>query len=165
MDSDYKLIKELAQMGEVVLVKPDGSRITLNSKGNIPLQSQVEAVIYCLQRMDVDFLKLILDDGLTYLGMDMPTFIKKIALTFDEFLNNGDTFLNTFEGRCGSTTCSNAGCSGFSFMGNKTNNYINLLLESKDGRITDITECYSFEIDDIKLSKNEQIFIDLEFPF
>lgn len=68
------ILKRLAQMGDVVYVKEDGSRIALNEKGKIPLQTQAEAVLYFFQRLDIDMLKLLLDDANTYQNFEKKNF-------------------------------------------------------------------------------------------
>ena len=48
-----KLLKQLAQMGDVVLIS-DNKRINLDENGNISLKTHAEAVLYFLQRLDIN---------------------------------------------------------------------------------------------------------------
>ena len=41
------IMQQLSQMGDVVYVKEDGSRIILNEEGKIPLKTNADAVFYC----------------------------------------------------------------------------------------------------------------------
>ena len=57
MNTEQKeLIKQLAEMGEVVLIT-NGNRVHLNENGTVALQTQVDAVLYFLQRLDIDWKK------------------------------------------------------------------------------------------------------------
>jgi hypothetical protein len=41
-----KIIQQLAQMGEVVYVKKDGSRIVLNEEGKVSLKTQARCIVF-----------------------------------------------------------------------------------------------------------------------
>lgn len=161
-----KTLKQLSQMGDVVYVKEDGSRIILNEEGKIPLKTNADAVFYFLERMDSNMLNLILDKNLPNQDYDKKLFVKKLSYAFDEFLSRGNTHLNRFEGKCTSKICTNANCQGFSFVGNSTQDYMDLILEIKNNKVTDIYECSKFVNSEADLIKNEKICIDtLEDPF
>jgi hypothetical protein len=98
MNTEQKeLLKQLAQMGDVILVQKGGKRIKLNDDAEISLASQLDAVLYFMQRMDEDMLKLILEDCYTYQDYDKRTFLKKLSNAFDEFHDKGDTYLGSAE--------------------------------------------------------------------
>lgn len=161
-----KLLKQLSQMGDVVVIRKDGSRLLLNDEGNIPLKTQADAVLYFLERLDSDMLKLILDEKQLYQEYDKQTFIKKLAYAFEEFSKRGNTFLNRFEGNCTSGVCTNTNCKGFSFVGNKSNDYFDLIIESQDGVVLDIYECLSFKCENQDIQKSEYIGLDKsDYPF
>ena len=160
------IMQQLSQMGDVVYVKEDGSRIILNEEGKIPLKTNADAVFYFLERMDSNMLNLILDKNLPYQDYDKKLFVKKLSYAFDEFLSRGNTHLNRFEGSCSSNVCTNVNCQGFSFVGNSTQDYMDLILEIKNNKVTDIYECSKFVNNETDLIKNEKICIDtLEEPF
>jgi hypothetical protein len=159
------ILKQLAQMGDVVYVQQDGSRIVLNEKGSIPLESQADAVLYFFQRMDISMLKLVLDDAHTYQDYEKKVFLKKLDYAFDDLLQAGNTYLNRYEGFCNSEEC-NFKCKGYSFVGNVTNDYMDLILEIKNNKVTDIYECSKFVNSETDILKKENICIDtLEEPF
>jgi hypothetical protein len=159
------IMQQLAQMGDVVYVKQDGSRIVLNEKGSIPLESQADAVLYFFQRMDISMLKLVLDDAHTYQDYEKKVFLKKLDYAFDDLLQAGNTYLNRYEGFCNSEEC-NFKCKGYSFVGNVTNDYMDLILEIKNNKVTDIYECSKFVNSETDILKKENICIDtLEEPF
>lgn len=155
-----EIIIRLSQLGDVVYVKEDGSRIILNEEGKIPLKTNADAVFYFLERMDSNMLNLILDKNLPYQDYEKKIFVKKLSYAFDEFISRGNTHLNRFEGKCTSNICNNANCLGFSFVGNSTQDYMDLILEIKNNKVTDIYECSKFVNCETDLIKNEKICID-----
>lgn len=167
MDSEKKiLLKQLAELGDVILVQDDGRRIKLNDDAEISLATQLDAVLYFMQRLDNGMLKLILDDYYTYQDYDKKTFLRKLSYVFDEFHDKGNNYLNVFEGKCNSSVCTNLNCKGFSFVGNKTTHYMDLIIEIKDDKVCDIYECYDFQNENDTILKKGKITIDSQdIPF
>ena len=159
MNSEQKqLLQQLAQMGEVILIT-NGSRVHLNENGTLPLQTQVDAVLYFLQRLDIDMVSNVLEASRTYQNFEKPLFIKKLDAALDEFIQAGDTYLNRYEGSCNSKSC-NYKCKGYSFVGNNSGNYFDLIIDVKDGVVNDIYECFSFDCENQGIEKNESIVLD-----
>jgi hypothetical protein len=160
-----KLLQQLAQMGDVVHVQEDGSRIVLNEKCKVALETQADAVIYFFQRMDISMLKMVLDDTHTYQDFEKKEFLKKLDYAFTALHEAGNTYLNRYAGFCNSEEC-NFKCKGYSFVGNVSNDYMDLILEIKNNKVTDIYECTKFVNNETGLLKKEMISIDtLEEPF
>lgn len=160
MDIEKKqLLQQLAVLGDVILIQEDGKRINLNGEAEISLQSQFDAVIYFLQRLDISMLELILDD-FTFQDLDKRTFLKKLTVVFDAFEEEGNSFLNIYEGKCNSVACSNRNCNGFSFVGNQSNDYMDLIIEIKGDKVFDIYECYDFINENDTFLKKNKISID-----
>ena len=155
-----EILKQLAKIGDVIFIRTDGSRLIINEEGKVPLQTQADAVLYYIERLDNDMLKLILDTDYVNKEFDKKAFINNIANAFDKFLETGNTFLNRYEGKCNSDICSNTNCVGYSFVGNKTNDYIDLIVEIKNDKVIDIYECNQFENVDKDFFKNQKITID-----
>ena len=153
-----QLLQQLAQMGEVILIT-NGSRVHLNENGTLPLQTQVDAVLYFLQRLDIDMVSSVLEDNRTYQNFEKPLFIRKLEPALDEFIEAGDTYLNRYEGSCNSKSC-NYKCKGYSFVGNNSGNYFDLIIDVKDGVVFDIYECFSFDCENQGIEKNESIVLD-----
>lgn len=151
-------------MGDVVYVQQDGSRIVLNEKGSIPLESQADAVLYFFQRMDISMLKLVLDDAHTYQDFEKKVFLKKLDYTFTTLLDTGNTYLNRYEGFCNSEEC-NFKCKGYSFVGNVTNDYMDFIFDIRDQRVFDLYECSQFVCTSDSILKNENISLDSDMPF
>lgn len=108
-----------------------------------PLNSQPDAVIHFLQKMDVEMVNDILDDNKTYQDFEKPIFIHKLGDAIDKFIEGGDTFLKCDTGLCNAKTC-NYKCTGFSFIGNNSGNYMDLIIEIKEGIVHDMYECAEF---------------------
>jgi hypothetical protein len=164
MDAKKKeFLKQLALMGEVVFIS-NGNRIDLNDEGEIPLKTQVEAVLYFLQRLDITMVSSVLEDS-RYQNFEKPLFIKKLGAALDEFIEGGDTYLNRYDGVFNSKTC-NFNCKGYSFVGNNSANYFDLIFEVKDGVVNDIYECIKFKCETHGVNRNEWIEINKsELPF
>lgn len=165
MNAEQKeLIKQLAKMGEVVLIT-NGIRVHLNENGTVALKTQVDAVLYFLQRLDIDMVSSVLEDKRTYQNFAKPLFIKKLEDAVDEFIEAGDTYLNRYKGSCNSKSC-NYKCKGYSFVGNNSGNYFDLIIDAKYGVVNDIYECFSFKCEDEGIHKNEHIVVDKsDYPF
>jgi len=159
MDSEKKkLLEQLAQMGEVVLIT-NGNRVHLNENGTVALKTQVDALLYFLQRLDIDMVSSVLEDNRTYQNFVKHLFIKKLEDALDEFIEAGDTYLNRYKGSCNSKSC-NYNCKGYSFVGNNSGNYFDLIIDVKDGVVNDIYECFSFKCEDKGIHKNDYIALD-----
>ena len=136
-----------------------------NNSGDIALKTQADAVLYFLQHLDVTMVSNILNDKQTYQNFEKPLFIKKLSDALDEFIEAGDTYLNRYEGVCNSKTC-NFNCKGFSFVGNKSEYYLDLIIDTQDGVVLDIYECFSFKCENQEIKKNEYIGLDKsDYPF
>ena len=149
-----KLLQQLATLGDVIV-----TRYISTNYDSIGIKTQADAVLYFLQRLDINMVKLILEENRTYQDFEKSLFIKKIQASLDEFIESGDTFLNLYSGVCKSKTC-NFNCKGYSFVGNNSNNYFDLIIDIKDGIVQDIYECISFKCDNESVIKKRCIEID-----
>lgn len=125
----------------------------------IDLKTQAGNIIYFLQRMDIEMINDLLDDKYTYQEFKKSVFILKLDQALDEFISNGDTFLNCYTGFCDSEIC-NYKCSGYSFVGNNSGYYMDLIIEVKDGFVCDMCECAKFKTLETGVKKRKRIRID-----
>lgn len=129
------------------------------------IKTQADAVLHFLQQLDIEMLDSILEENRTYQDFEKYVFLEKLEYTFAEFIQDGDTFLNRYPGFCDSKNC-NYKCKGFTFIGNNSSNYIDLIVDIKDGVVVDIYECTLFKSINETVSKNRRIEIDnFEAPF
>ena len=160
-----ELIKQLAQMGEVIYINQDGSRIILNEEGRESLNTQAETVLYFFQRLDIDMIKMLLDDANTYQDYEKKVFLKKLDYVFDDLLQVGNTYLNRYDGVCNSEEC-NFKCKGYSFVGNVTNDFMDIIFDIRENRVFDIYECSQFRCDSPPYQVKRHLSIDdFELPF
>lgn len=157
-----ELLKQLAQMGDVVLIT-NGNRINLNDYGEIALKTQSDAVLYFFQRLDIEMIAIILEDNRRYQNFEKAEFLNKLGLAFDEFIEAGDTYLNRYDGICNSKSC-NYKSKGFSFIGNVSGKYFNLIVEIKNGVVYDICDCHKFKCKTKGIIRNGNVWIS-DLPF
>jgi hypothetical protein len=100
-----------------------------------------ETILKYICNMDTEMLSTVLDDNRTYQEATKSVFIGKLEDVFREYKSKGDTELIPSLGYCGSEECTNQGCKGYSFFGNVSNEYLSLILEEKNGEVTDIYHC------------------------
>ena len=130
------------------------------------LETQADAVLHFFEKLDVDMINELLDSDRTYSDLDKAVFIQKLGVAFDQFLEAGDDQLKLYSGKCDSEECDSCGCSGFSFLGNRSGNFMDLVVKIEEGRITDIYDCSDFKADTPERNFNKRVKIDrLEFPF
>ena len=101
----------------------------------------------------------LLEDNRTYQDFEKCIFIHKLGNALNEFIAAGDTFLNCYNGFCNEKMC-NYRCSGFSFIGNHSKKYFDLIIDIKGGLVHDIYECSRFCNLETEVQKKERIKID-----
>ena len=130
------------------------------------LETQADAVLHFFEKLDVDMINELLDSDRTYSDLDKAIFIQKLGVAFDQFLEAGDDQLELYSGKCDSEECDSCGCSGFSFFGNRSGNFMDLVVKIEGGRITDIYDCSDFKADTPERKFDKRVKIDrIEFPF
>ena len=78
---------------------------------------------------------------------------------FNKFKENNDTHLIAHSGSCSASDC-NIGVSGYTFIGNNSNTYCNIIFEQENGICTDIFKCSSFKVDDLFINKAREKKLD-----
>jgi hypothetical protein len=123
----------------------------------VKIETQAEALIHFFKKMDIEMIGDILDNDMTYQDFRKPFFISKLQIAFETFKKNGDTELISKPGRCNNCNLCDSGCS---FIGNNTGNFIDLIIQSENGKIVDLFECVEFLNEDETITKKERIHID-----
>lgn len=130
------------------------------------INTQSEAVLHFFKKLDIDMVDELLDSDRTYADLEKSMFIHKLSNAFDQFIDAGDDQLKLYPGKCDSEECDSCGCSGFSFLGNRSGNFMDLVVKIEEGRITDIYDCSDFKADTPERKFDKRVKIDrLEFPF
>jgi hypothetical protein len=123
-----------------------------------PPRNQRQAFLYYMSNLDIEMIELILDDHKTYQDASKAIFIKKLEEIFEEFQESGDTKLNLLNGECNNCYKS---CKGYSFIGNTSANYLNLLVEGSSTEILDISYCSDFGIYEKNINLNYGMYIHI----
>lgn len=124
-----------------------------------PINCQAEAALHFLEQMDTEMIDDILHDDRTYQDFPKGLFIRKLGNAFEAFRKAGDKYLSHSYGRCSELGC-NAGCEGFSFVGNKSGHHMDLIIEVKEGEVLDIYECLKFNDKACDNGKSTRVCID-----
>jgi len=131
------------------------------------VKTQADAIIYFLQKLDIEMVDDILYDNITYQDFKKGIFIQKLGVALDEFIGSGDDFLRCYKGFCKEKLCGYR-CDGYSFIGNHSNNYMDLIIKVENGQVLDMYECSSFKNLDHPLNKKRRVVIHkiiLDLPF
>ena len=142
-EEKQKLIEQLLEMGDVRFVKSDAS---LN-----------KLIVKAISEMDLEQLEILTENYLSKYKRE--EFLKYIKSKFNKFKENNDTHLIAHSGSCSAYDC-NIGASGYTFTGNNSNTYCNIIFEQENGVCTDICKCNSFKVDDIFINKARKKELD-----
>ncbi len=127
-----KLLEQLLELGDITYIKSDSSRN--------------ELIVKAVSEMDLEQLEILTEN---YLSEDKrEEFLKVIKSKFNKFKVNNDTYLIAHSGSCNGSWCDNYGTLGYSFTGNISNTFYNLIFEEVNGECSDICKCYRFKIND-----------------
>ena len=121
------------------------------------IKTQSEAIQHFIKKMDIEMVDAFLDNDKSYQDLEKYLFISKLQIAFEKFAELGDTHLIAVEGSCNSCDKSKT---GFTFIGNNSNNYMNIIFDTVDGKINDLYECSSFKNKEPNLNLKERIHIN-----
>jgi len=118
-------------------------------------------ILKAFQTMDIDSLSVLLDNNKTYQCATKAVFIQKIKTIFSQFKSLGDTFLIIRAGACVDCNCPNFNSSGYSFIGDNSGNYLDLIFDESGEDVRDIYQCSYFENYIDTSEKNESFYIEI----
>lgn len=122
------------------------------------LNTQLDAVVFFISKMDADMVSTLLDGAYTYQDYSKSSFIKKLDELFFKFSQSGDFHLLMERGECYGCSC---GSKGYSFIGNKSKSYIDFIFITNDeNQVIDIYECDEFNNKSTKHRKKKRLFLD-----
>ncbi len=106
------------------------------------LNTQLDAVLYYMQIMDIDMLGTLLDRQAQYQDMDKDIFLSRLDVVFQTFKDQGAVYLTKHKGKC--TGCSPFGI-GYLFKGNVGQRHIAFIFViDQEKNISDFYECSEF---------------------
>jgi hypothetical protein len=123
------------------------------------IKTHADAVIHFIKNFDIDMVDDLLDEKYTYQDVKKNIFIQQFSVAFDEFIDAGDTQLEVSTGFCNELICGNQ-CSGYRFSSPKSGLYFDLIIDIKEGQVTDVYECKSFNCSAANLWIKKRVLID-----
>lgn len=123
------------------------------------IKTHADAVIHFIKNLDIDMVDDLLDEKYTYQDLKKNIFIQQFSVAFDEFIAAGDKQLEVSNGFCNEVICNNQ-CSGYRFSSKRSGLYFDLIIDIKEGQVTDIYECKSFSSLAADLRVRKRVLID-----
>lgn len=120
----------------------------LDNQGDAPNEpTKSGLIIEAFASMNSTALEILLDDAKTYQDASKEVFLEKVEELFLAHKNSGDAYLFSYPGKCCAefSRCDNCGKTGYRFVGNNTNNYIDFIFELGRETVSDIYDCSRFE--------------------
>jgi hypothetical protein len=122
--------------------------------------SQKEALVLAISSMDIEDVKSILSSRYRYQDASKDVYVNKLFDLFSEYKSFGDNRFIVKNGCCNYKKC-NFGCSGYSFVGNVSKNYFNLILSETKNEVSEIDYCHDFKIDELSEHLNKEIKLEI----
>lgn len=124
-----------------------------------------EALVHAIQTMDLAVVEAEANELADMNSRGKAKIIQELGVTFKKLKTAGDTFLNAHIGHCMGKRC-NFFCKGYSFVGNHSGMYFDLVIKMKDDVAQEITECMNFKNNELDIRKVRRIDLDEErIPF
>jgi len=114
------------------------------------------SIIHAIQNMDIDKLRPLLDKEVYY-GVAKENFLEEFEWAFGIFKQEGDTQLLVHEGTCHCKSFWVDGSRGYSFVGNNSDTYLDIIIEGDENNVTDIHYCDYFKTDDPAIDRFSRI--------
>jgi hypothetical protein len=114
------------------------------------------------EQMDIEAIEAFLPDGITYQDFSKVEFINRLKGVFNKFKESGDTCLIALLGKCSGNCYPSK--HGFCLVGNKSKNYMTLIIREQNGILEDVKECGNF-LKDKKTRLKEMFCIDEKTGF
>lgn len=128
--------------------------------------NQAEAVLYFIEKLDIEMIDDLLDSERTYSDLEKSVFVHKLGNAFDKLIQEGDSYLIRKKGVCTGKGCENIGCSGYTFLGEKSGLFLDLVIIEDDGKIQDIFDCADLDSEASNRKYENRVRVDkTEFPF
>ena len=157
MDADkIKLIQQLAELGDVTIVKKT--------------ENPIDSFAHYFSKLDINGLRTVLSNQNYYDGITKQEYLELIEKQFFSLKNNGIQSLKAIPGVCDGCE---KGCSGFTFLDEKDGFFMDFMVKIKDSEIVNLIECFNL-VNEVEIPKKlEQITVkpftldtdNDEFPF
>ena len=127
------------------------------------MKSQAEALLHFFCQLDIDMVNELLDSSRTYADLPKTRFVEKLSVAFNKFIYAGDEYLIMKSGFCSSLDCDNCGCPGYTFIGNVSGHYLDLVVTEEESKVMDIYDCTFFGVEGLTRDRDLRIEIDPVF--
>jgi Zn-finger protein len=107
----------------------------------MPQNTYLQTILNAFENFDLETLKALLKRKV-YQDTTKEIFLKELEIVFIEFRDVHDTRLIMYPGEClEKELCDNCGKKGFRFVGDKSNNYFDLIFDMDGDDVKDIFDC------------------------
>jgi hypothetical protein len=124
-----------------------------------PLKTLDDAVRHFIQELDYEMVELLIKDLPEQEPGEIQLFLRRLERALEYFKVQGDTHLNVVQGKC-------TGCypksSGFSFVGNVSKCYMNLIFHHTVQGHLDLMECNQFKTSFTAKNQGVRVYLDDE---
>lgn len=130
-----------------------------SSLKNLPINinNHIEAMKHFIEQMDIEMIDAFLDANRRYFSEDKRSFLKQLNHVFEVFKSEADTYLISIEGRC--NKC-NMAKTGYTFVGNNSKRFINIIFYTEGEKLIDFGPCFDFKNNQSDLTLNKIIYLD-----
>ena len=133
---------------------------TTPNSSNSHINTQLDAVLHFICKMDEEMVDQVLIDESLDAEFDKREFMTQLSNTFGYFREIGDRKLIQINGVCGGFKCDNYKQPGYTFVGDRSKNYINLIVDVEGEKVSGIFECNKMRNRIDKKQLQLQIYID-----
>ena len=143
MDADkIKLIQQLAELGDVTIVKKT--------------ENPIDSFAHYFSKLDINGLENVLSNQNNYDGITKQEYLELIEKQFFSLKSNGIQSLKAIPGVCDGCE---KGCSGFTFLDEKDGFFMDFMVKIKDSEIVNLMECFNL-VNEVEIpNKLEQITV------
>lgn len=120
------------------------------------LKTNLDAVVHAMEHMDADMLNTLLSDEYTYECVPKKRFVEIVDDMIVELGHKGNHFLKAETGFCDHVDC-NYLKHGYRFTGEKTGDFFDMIIEEKEGFVSDMYHCTKFCTHSQKVPKGKII--------
>lgn len=122
--------------------------------------TKLDFLIQSISDLDIDSIELLLDNHRTYQDLPKYQFISRLQMILQQFYTAGEQELIPYAGACGSCV---KGCKGYAFVGSRSMQHIDLIIQWDGENITDIFCCALLKLEH-QMEFSERLYIkpDLE---
>lgn len=125
------------------------------------LTSRKSYLLQAIRDMNVSMLEVLVQEQAAVTESKKDTLVARFTKVFEEFKNGGDSALDVLTGFCQSSSCGNAGKTGYLLTGSKSRKYVGFIFEDTRNGFTGVSHCGCFHANEHTLDG----FSEIEWEF